>query len=47
MNHFAVLAGVLALLDEPEPAIKMFALTKLNKLVDIFWPEISESIDRM
>lgn len=40
-------AGVLALLEEPEPTIKLFSLKKLNTLVDTFWPEISESIDKM
>jgi len=34
--------GVLALLDEQEPQLQTFALTKLNDVVDEFWPEISE-----
>ena len=38
---------MLALLEEPEPTIKVFALKKLNTIVDTFWPEISESIDKM
>lgn len=41
------LGGVLALLEETEPAIKLFALKKLNSLVDTFWPEVSESVDKM
>ncbi|KAL4219945.1 26S proteasome non-ATPase regulatory subunit 1 [Mactra antiquata] len=40
-------AGVLSLLDEPEPQLKVFALEKLNKIVDQFWAEISESIDKI
>ncbi|KAH3809770.1 hypothetical protein DPMN_138149, partial [Dreissena polymorpha] len=40
-------AGVLSLLDEPEPQLKVFALEKLNKIVDFFWAEISESIDKI
>jgi len=40
-------AGVLALLEETDPTIKLFALRKLNSLVDTFWPEISESIDKI
>ncbi|WAR27897.1 PSMD1-like protein, partial [Mya arenaria] len=40
-------AGVLSLLDETEPQLKVFALEKLNKIVDIFWAEISESIDKI
>ncbi|KAK7090850.1 26S proteasome non-ATPase regulatory subunit 1-like [Littorina saxatilis] len=40
-------AGVLSLLDEPEPQLKMFALQKLDKIVGVFWAEISESIDKI
>ncbi|XP_050414052.1 26S proteasome non-ATPase regulatory subunit 1 isoform X2 [Patella vulgata] len=40
-------AGVLSLLDEPEDQLKVFALDKLNKIVDVFWAEISESIDKI
>lgn len=40
-------AGVIALLDEPEPQLKVFALEKLNKIVDVFWAEISEAIDKI
>ena len=40
-------AGVLSLLDETEPQLKVFALEKLNKIVDVFWAEISEAIDKM
>lgn len=40
-------AGVLSLLDEPEPQLKVFALDKLNKITDVFWAEISESVDKI
>ncbi|ESO95352.1 hypothetical protein LOTGIDRAFT_206376 [Lottia gigantea] len=40
-------AGVISLLDEPEQQLKMFALDKLNKIVDVFWAEISETIDKI
>ncbi|OBZ79605.1 26S proteasome non-ATPase regulatory subunit 1 [Grifola frondosa] len=37
-------AGVLALLSEPEPLLKQYALKALNSLVPQFWAEISEHI---
>ena len=40
-------AGVLALLEEPETEIKYFALQKLNYIVNQFWAEISESVDKV
>eukprot|EP00126_Sphaerothecum_destruens_P004013 Sdes_comp17882_c0_seq1m7144 len=40
-------AGILALLDEPQPEIKAFALEKLNVLVDTFWAEISDAIGKI
>ena len=41
------LGGVLSLLDEPEEDVQIFALARLNELVDLFWAEISESISKM
>jgi 26S proteasome regulatory subunit N2 len=35
------------LLDEPMPELKVFALKKLDTIVDEFWPEISEAIEKM
>lgn len=29
------------------PELKIFALRKLDSIVDEFWPEISESIEKM
>ncbi|XP_055381283.1 26S proteasome non-ATPase regulatory subunit 1 [Condylostylus longicornis] len=40
-------AGIISLLDESQPEIKIFALKKLDNIVDEFWPEISESIEKI
>ena len=40
-------AGVLALLSDPEPQLKQYALQALNQLVPQFWAEISEHIALM
>ncbi|XP_076096035.1 26S proteasome non-ATPase regulatory subunit 1-like isoform X2 [Mytilus galloprovincialis] len=40
-------AGVISLLDEPEPQLKVFALEKLNRIVNVFWAEISEAIGKI
>jgi 26S proteasome regulatory subunit N2 len=37
--------GVLSLLDEKESDIQVFALKRLDELVDEFWAEISDSIE--
>ena len=39
--------GIIALLDEEPGELKTFALGKLNDVVDEFWPEISEVIDKI
>lgn len=44
---FIFAAGIIAILDEPMPELKVFALKKLDSIVDEFWPEISESIEKM
>ncbi|PQM37110.1 26S proteasome non-ATPase regulatory subunit 1 homolog A [Prunus yedoensis var. nudiflora] len=36
--------GLLAMLNETHPLLKLHALSNLNKLVDGFWPEISTSV---
>ncbi|KAL0904752.1 hypothetical protein M5K25_026900 [Dendrobium thyrsiflorum] len=36
--------GLLAMLNEDHPALKLHALHKLNSLVNLFWPEISSSV---
>ncbi|KAL1494702.1 hypothetical protein ABEB36_010260 [Hypothenemus hampei] len=40
-------AGVISLLEEPKPELKIFALKKLDSIVDEFWPEISEAIEKI
>ncbi|KAL3316532.1 26S proteasome non-ATPase regulatory subunit 1 [Cichlidogyrus casuarinus] len=40
-------AGFISLLDDKIPAIKSFALKRLNELVDEFWPEISEYVSKI
>lgn len=39
--------GIISLLEEPMPELKVFALKKLDMIVDEFWPEISEAIEKM
>ncbi|KAG7205890.1 hypothetical protein KM043_007819 [Ampulex compressa] len=40
-------AGIISLLEEPMPELKVFALKKLDMIVDEFWPEISEAIEKI
>lgn len=40
-------AGILSLLSEPEEKVKVFALNRLDQMVDDFWPEIAESVSSM
>ncbi|KAM9646491.1 26S proteasome non-ATPase regulatory subunit 1-like [Trichechus inunguis] len=40
-------AGIISLLDEEEPQLKEFELHKLNAVVNDFWAEISESVDKI
>lgn len=39
--------GIIALLDESEEELKIYALEKLNTLVDQFWAEISDAVSKM
>ena len=41
------LAGVIALLDEHDDILKVYALQKLNGIVDQFWAEISDAVSKM
>lgn len=41
------LAGVIALLDEHDDDLKVYALQKLNGIVDQFWAEISDAVSKM
>lgn len=40
-------SSFLSLLHDPEPEVQVHALNKLDKHVDLFWPEIADSIERM
>ncbi|CAH2005412.1 unnamed protein product [Acanthoscelides obtectus] len=40
-------AGIISLLEEPRPELKVYALKKLDNIVDEFWPEISEAIEKI
>lgn len=40
-------AGIISLLDEDMPELKVFALKKLDQIVDEFWMEISEAIEKI
>ncbi|KAG6525666.1 hypothetical protein ZIOFF_015632 [Zingiber officinale] len=40
-------SGVIAMLHEPHPELKLHALDKLNSLVHLFWPEIFTSVPTM
>ena len=39
--------GLLAMLDESDSSLKAVALKKLEAVVDNFWPEIFDSIEKM
>jgi 26S proteasome regulatory subunit N2 len=40
-------AGLIGFLAEPDPALRSFALHRLNEDVDLLWPELSKSIPQM
>lgn len=40
-------SGIISLLEEDRPELKSFALSKLNDIVDEFWAEISEVIEKI
>lgn len=40
-------AGLVGFLSEPDPALQMFALERLNHDIDTVWPEVSGSIGQM
>jgi len=39
--------GLLALLDEPQSQVQGYALEKLNDVVDVFWAEIADAVDKI
>ncbi|THD26271.1 26S proteasome non ATPase regulatory subunit [Fasciola hepatica] len=40
-------AGLVSLLDDKGPEVKAFALKRLDEIVDQFWAEISESVNKI
>lgn len=40
-------SGILALLQDESTEIKEYALQQLNQVIDEFWPEISDQIEKM
>jgi 26S proteasome regulatory subunit N2 len=40
-------AGLVGMLEEEDDALKAFALTKLDAVVDQFWAEVAESLTKM
>jgi 26S proteasome regulatory subunit N2 len=40
-------AGVISLLDENSEELQIYALKKLNTIVDQFWAEISDSVSKI
>lgn len=40
-------AGIIALLEETDERLVVYALKQLNSLVDMFWAEIADSITTM
>jgi 26S proteasome regulatory subunit N2 len=44
MTVVSTASGLLAMLQEEHPTLKLHALKNLNVLVDNFWPEISTNI---
>lgn len=44
---YFIIAGIISFLDEPEDELKVWALERLNQIVGDFWPEISDSVEKM
>lgn len=44
MTVVTTATGLLAMLQEPHPTLKLHALKNLNVLVDKFWPEVSTKV---
>ena len=42
-----IAAGILSLLAEPEVEVKVFALQRLDELVDCFWAEIADRVSKL
>ncbi|EDU50350.1 RPN2 26S proteasome regulatory complex component [Pyrenophora tritici-repentis] len=40
-------AGVVGFLSEPDPALRSFALQRLNEEIDLLWPEVAGSVSQI
>jgi 26S proteasome regulatory subunit N2 len=40
-------AGLVGFLSEPDPALRTFALQRLNENIDSLWPEVAGSLPQM
>jgi 26S proteasome regulatory subunit N2 len=40
-------AGVVGFLSESDPALRSFALHRLNEEIDLLWPEVAGSVSQM
>ncbi|KAF1841450.1 26S proteasome regulatory complex, non-ATPase subcomplex, Rpn2/Psmd1 subunit [Cucurbitaria berberidis CBS 394.84] len=40
-------AGVVGYLSEPDPALRSFALQRLNEEIDLLWPEVAGSVSQI
>ena len=40
-------AGLVGFLSEPDPALRVFALKRLDAEVDLLWTEIADNVGRM
>ncbi|RKO87811.1 hypothetical protein BDK51DRAFT_28293, partial [Blyttiomyces helicus] len=40
-------AGIISMLDEPQEDLKVYALQKLDGIVDQFWAEISDAVTKI
>ena len=47
IKFLLILGGILSLLDENTEKGPLYALNRLNAVVDVFWPEISDSISKV
>jgi 26S proteasome regulatory subunit N2 len=47
MSALTSAAGLVGFLSEPDPALRSFALQRLNEDIDLLWPEVAGSVGQM
>jgi hypothetical protein len=47
MTNLTSAAGLVGFLSEQDPALRSFALHRLDEDIDLLWPEVSNSISIM